>query len=53
MGCSTIALIAANAAAIGPLPVPVALRSRIQGPVRLTSAVAETVPHNTYKKVSW
>ena len=44
--------IAAKAAAIGPFPVPETLRSRIQGPVRVTSAPAETVPQVAFRYVS-
>src|SRR5256885_1169729 len=38
---------AANAAAIGPLPLAVALRSLNPGPAMRTSAVAVSVPHVT------
>src|SRR5437899_7394411 len=49
---STTALIAAIAAAIGPLPLAVALRSPDQGPVSRTVAEAGVEPHVTSRWAS-
>src|SRR3989442_9155396 len=49
----TTSPIARYVAAIGPSPVPLALRSRCQGPASATSAVADAMPHDTRRNVSW